>query len=54
MAGLSVSNPKLIQVCAVHAMCRVCETIHVLYPNIEKPVANGKGILVKTKLDQII
>lgn len=48
LAGISVSNPKLIQMYAVHALCRVCETIHVLYPNIDKSVANGKEILVKT------
>jgi hypothetical protein len=48
LAGLPVSNTKLIHVYAVHASCRVCETIHVLYPDIDKSVANGKEILVKT------
>jgi hypothetical protein len=34
--GLSVSYPKLIQVtCVAHALHRVCETIRVLYPNVD-------------------
>jgi hypothetical protein len=48
-AGLSVSYPKLIHVlCVVHALHRVCKTIHVLCPNTDKLVANGKKILVKS------
>jgi hypothetical protein len=47
--GLSVTYPKLIHVtCAVHALHRVCETICVLYPNVDKSVANGKKIFVKS------
>jgi hypothetical protein len=47
--GLSVSYPKLIHVtCVVHALHRVCETIPVLYPNVDKLVANGKKIFVKS------
>jgi hypothetical protein len=48
LAGLSVSNPKLIRVYSMHALCTVCQTIHVLYPNTDKSVVNGKEILVKT------
>jgi hypothetical protein len=44
-AGLSVSYPKLMHVtCVVHALHRVCKTICVLYPNVDKLVANGKKI----------
>jgi hypothetical protein len=46
--GLSVSYPKLIHdMCVVHALQRVCETICVLYPNLDNLVANGKKIFVK-------
>jgi hypothetical protein len=41
---LSVSYPKLIQVCTLH---RICETIHGLYVNLYKLVANGKKIFMK-------
>jgi hypothetical protein len=34
--------------CVVHVLHRVCETIHVLYPNVGKLVANGKKIFVKS------
>jgi hypothetical protein len=44
--GLSVSYPKLIHVtCVAHALRRICETIRVLYPNVDKIVANGKKSL---------
>jgi hypothetical protein len=47
--GLSVSYPKLIHVtCVVHALHRVCEIIRVLYPNVDKLVANGKKIFMKS------
>jgi hypothetical protein len=47
--GLSVSLPKLMHVtCVVHALHSVCEAIHVLYPNVDKLVANGKKIFVKS------
>jgi hypothetical protein len=47
--GLSVSCPKLIHVtCVAHALHRVCETIPVLYPNVDKLVANEKKIFVKS------
>jgi hypothetical protein len=47
--GLSVSYPKLIHVTRiVHALHRVCGTIRVLYPNVDKLVANGKKIFVKS------
>jgi hypothetical protein len=47
--GLSVSCPKLIHVtCVAHALHRVCETIRVLYPNVDKLVANGKKTFVKS------
>jgi hypothetical protein len=46
---LSVIYTKLIHVtCVVHALHRVCETIRVLYPNVDKLVANGKKIFVKS------
>jgi Gpi18-like mannosyltransferase len=46
--GLSVSYPKIICVMhVVNALHRVYETIHVLYINLEKLVANGKKILMK-------
>jgi hypothetical protein len=46
---LSVSYPKLIHVTRiVHALHRVCGTIRVLYPNVDKLVANGKKIFVKS------
>jgi hypothetical protein len=32
----------------VHALHRVCETIGVLYPNVDKLVANRKKIFVKS------
>jgi hypothetical protein len=41
--GLSVSYPKLI-----HALHSVCETIPVLYPNVDKLVANWRKIFVKS------
>jgi hypothetical protein len=34
--------------CVVHDLHRVCETIHVLYPNVDNLVANRKKILVKS------
>ena len=41
--GLSVSYPKMIHVtCVAHALHRVCETIRVLYPNVDKLIANAK------------
>jgi hypothetical protein len=47
--GLSVSCPKLIHVtCVAHALHRVRETIPVLYPNVDKLVANGKNNFVKS------
>jgi hypothetical protein len=47
--GLSVSYPKLIHVtCVVHALHSVCETIPVLYPNVDKLVANWRKIFVKS------
>jgi hypothetical protein len=46
--GLSVSYPKLIHItCVAHALHRVYEIICVLYPNVDKFVANGKKIFVK-------
>jgi hypothetical protein len=46
--GLSVSHPKLIHAtCAVHALHKVCETISVLYPTVDKFAANEKKIFVK-------
>jgi hypothetical protein len=33
--------------CVAHALHRVCETIHVLHPNVDKLVANEKKIFVK-------
>jgi hypothetical protein len=52
--GLSVSCPELIHVmCLLHAFHRVCETIHVPYPDVDKLVANRKKIFVKspTRMD---
>jgi hypothetical protein len=47
--GLSVSYPILIHItCVAHALHRVCETICVLYPNVNKLVANRKKIFVKS------
>jgi hypothetical protein len=47
-AGLSVSHPKLIHAtCVAHALHKVCETICVLYPNVDKLAANEKKIFVK-------
>jgi hypothetical protein len=47
--GFSVSYPKLIFVmCVVHALHRVCETICVLYQNVENLVPNGKKIFVNS------
>jgi hypothetical protein len=47
--GLSVSYPKLIHAtCVAHALHGVCETICVLYANVDKLVANGKKISVKS------
>jgi hypothetical protein len=34
--------------CVAHASHRVFETIRVLYPNVDKLVANGKKIFVKS------
>jgi hypothetical protein len=43
-----VSYPKLIYfTCVAYAVHRVFETIHVLYSNVDKLVANGKKIFVK-------
>jgi hypothetical protein len=40
-----VSYPKLIHVtCVAHALHRACETVRVLYPNVDKSVANGNEI----------
>jgi hypothetical protein len=40
--------PKLIHAtCIVHSLHRVFETIHALYPNVKKLVANGMKIFVK-------
>jgi hypothetical protein len=34
--GLSVSYPKLMPVrCVVHALHGVCETVQVIYPNVD-------------------
>jgi hypothetical protein len=47
--GLSVGYIKLIHVtCVAHALHSVCETIRVLYPNVDKLVANGEKIFVKS------
>jgi hypothetical protein len=47
--GLSVSYPKLRHVTRVaHALHRVCKTIRVLYPHVDKLVANVKKIFVKS------
>jgi hypothetical protein len=47
--GLSVSYHKLIHVtCVPHAFHRVCETIRLLYPNVDKLVANAKKIFEKS------
>jgi hypothetical protein len=43
--GTSVSYPKL---CVAHDLRRVSETIRMLYPNVDKLVANGKKIFVKS------
>jgi hypothetical protein len=44
-----VSYPKLIHVtCVAHALHRACETVRVLYPNVDKSVANGNEIFVKS------
>jgi hypothetical protein len=41
--------PELIRVARVaHALHRVCETIRVLYPNVDKLLANGMKIFVKS------
>jgi hypothetical protein len=46
--GLSVSYPKLIYItCIGHALHRACETICVLYQNVDKLIANGKKIFKK-------
>jgi hypothetical protein len=34
--------------CAAYALHRVCEKIHVFYPNVEKLVANEKKTYEKT------
>jgi hypothetical protein len=47
--GHPVNYPKLIHVtCGAHVLHRICETICVLYPNVDKLVANGKKIFVKS------
>jgi hypothetical protein len=47
--GLAVSCPKLIHdTCVARALHRVCETFRVLYPNVDKLVANGKKKFVKS------
>jgi hypothetical protein len=33
------------------AFYRVCETIRVLYPTVDKLVANGKKLFVKSQLE---
>jgi hypothetical protein len=44
--GLLVSYPRLIRVTFVaHALHRVCETIRMLYPNLDKLVGRGKEFL---------
>jgi hypothetical protein len=47
--GLSVRFLKQIHViCIAHALHKVYETIHVLYTNVDKLVANGNKIFVKS------
>jgi hypothetical protein len=47
--GLSVGYIKLIHVtCVARALHRVCETIRMLYPNVDKLVAKGEKIFVKS------
>ena len=47
--GLSVSYPKMIHVtCVAHTLHRVRETISVLYPNVDKLIANAKNVFVKS------
>jgi hypothetical protein len=47
--GPTVSCPKLIHdTCVARALHRVCETFRVLYPNVDKLVANGKKMFVKS------
>jgi hypothetical protein len=46
--GLAVSYPKLIHVTwIVHVLGRVCKTIGVLHPNVDKLVANGNKTFLK-------
>jgi hypothetical protein len=41
-AALSVNYPKVIHVmCTVHVLHTVCRKIHMLYPNVDKFMANG-------------
>jgi hypothetical protein len=51
---LSVRYPKLIYfMCVAHALHRVFETIHVLYPNVYKLKLNGKKIFMKLPGSQL-
>ena len=46
---LSVSYPKMIHVtCVAHAQHRVIETIRMLYPNVDKLIANARKVFVKS------
>jgi hypothetical protein len=43
-----VSDPERLRVtCIAHASHRVCETIVMLYPIVDKPVASGNKLFVK-------
>jgi hypothetical protein len=52
-AGLSVGYPKLtayrLRIGTAHALHRVCETIRVLYPNVNKLLASGMKISMKSQ-----
>jgi hypothetical protein len=41
--------PELLRVtCVSYALYRICEIMRVLYPNVDKLVAYGKKIFVKS------
>ncbi|XP_018495407.1 uncharacterized protein LOC108864379 [Galendromus occidentalis] len=46
--ALEVSFPKMLNVtCAAHALHRVAEEIRGMYPNVDRPISNGKKIFLK-------
>jgi hypothetical protein len=46
-SAFCLGTTDICMLCVAHALHRVCETICVLYPNVEKLVSNRKEIFVK-------